>query len=83
MKDNLKLSDEAIVQIAKYLQLAILTGTDVVDNLRLIELSVDEDGQLTPTEGCVDNFENNIEKLMEAKSENLSLEAKSKNIKFN
>lgn len=34
----MKLSDEAIGHIAKQLQLAILTGTDIVDNLRLIKL---------------------------------------------
>jgi hypothetical protein len=34
----MKLSDEVIAHIAKQLQMAILTGTDVVDNLRLIKL---------------------------------------------
>lgn len=34
----MKLSDEVIGHIAKQLQIAILTGTDVVDNLRMIEL---------------------------------------------
>ena len=34
----MKLSDEAIGHIAKQLQIAILTGTDIVDNLRMIEL---------------------------------------------
>ena len=34
----MKLSDEVIGHIAKQLQIAILTGTDIVDNLRMIEL---------------------------------------------
>jgi len=34
----MKLSDEVIGHIAKQLQMAILTGTDIVDNLRLISL---------------------------------------------
>jgi len=34
-----KLSDEIISQIAKLIQLAILTGTDVVDNLRMIDVT--------------------------------------------
>jgi len=34
----MKLSDEVIGHIAKQLQIAILTGTDIVDNLRLIDL---------------------------------------------
>lgn len=76
MKDNFKLSDDAIVQIAKYLQLAILTGTDVVDNLRLIELSVDDEGNLSPTNDCIDTFENNIERLMENNSQELTIKTK-------
>jgi len=34
----MKLSDEVIAHIAKQLQIAILTGTDIVDNLRIIDL---------------------------------------------
>ena len=34
----MKLSDEVIGHIAKQLQIAILTGTDIVDNLRMIDL---------------------------------------------
>ena len=34
MKDTTyKLSDEAIAHVAKLLQVAIITGTDIVDNL--------------------------------------------------
>ena len=43
---NYKLSDEAIAHVAKLLQMAILTGTDIVDNLRLLSLVSDEDGVL-------------------------------------
>ena len=39
-----KLSDESIAQVAKLVQLAIITGTDVVDNLRMMRLCVEEDG---------------------------------------
>ena len=41
----MKLNDEVIAHIAKQLQLAILTGTDIVDNLRMIRLQ-EEGGQL-------------------------------------
>ena len=37
-----RLSDEIISQIAKLVQLAILTGTDVVDNLRMIDVTESE-----------------------------------------
>jgi|10_taG_2_1085330.scaffolds.fasta_scaffold40352_2 hypothetical protein len=38
-----RLSDDVISQIAKVLQLAILSGTDVVDHLRMIRLSLTSD----------------------------------------
>tara|TARA_B100000674_G_C37706394_1_gene853050 strand:+ start:331 stop:546 length:216 start_codon:yes stop_codon:yes gene_type:complete len=41
----MKLTDEVIAHIAKQLQMAILTGTDIIDNLRMIKLQ-EEDGQL-------------------------------------
>lgn len=41
----MKLNDEVIAHIAKQLQLAILTGTDIVDHLRMIQLT-EENGQL-------------------------------------
>ena len=39
----MKLSDEVIGHIAKQLQIAILTGTDIVDNLRMIKLHESND----------------------------------------
>ena len=33
------LSDDVIAHVAQLLQLAILTGTDIVDNLRMIRLT--------------------------------------------
>ena len=35
--ETTKLSDNAIAHIAKIVQVAILTGTDIVDNLRMAE----------------------------------------------
>ena len=42
---NFKLSDDTIAHIAKTLQVALITGTDIVDNLRIMEL-VDVDGRI-------------------------------------
>ena len=58
-----KLSDEAIVLIARQLQVAILTGTDVVDNLRLLELDAKEGG-LVPSEKCLKSHEDQINSLL-------------------
>ena len=43
----MKLHDTAIAQVAKIVQMAILTGTDIVDHLRMVELEVNKDGLLT------------------------------------
>jgi hypothetical protein len=58
------LSDESISQIAKLLQLAIITGTDIVDNLRLMSLEAREDGTLVPESTYLENFEKNLNKLI-------------------
>ena len=63
-----KLSDEVITQIAKLVQLAIITGTDVVDNLRMVELSAEEadtgKSMLILTDEYRDLSESQIEKLL-------------------
>ena len=66
-----KLSDDCIAHIARALQMAILTGTDIVDNLRLIDLNIEEgSNMLTIDDECKVNFEENIQRLIE-KSEEL------------
>ena len=42
-----RMSDEVISQIAKLVQLAIITGTDVVDNLRMIRVQVSDSDDLS------------------------------------
>ena len=58
-----KLSDSAIGQIAKLLQLAILSGTDVVDHLRTLKL-VATDGNLELENSYKDQFEKNLESML-------------------
>jgi uncharacterized protein YbjQ (UPF0145 family) len=41
MNETVTLSDQAIVRIVDLLQLALLTGTDIIDNLRTLRLTVD------------------------------------------
>ena len=61
-----KLSDEVITQIAKLVQIGILTGTDVVDNLRMLEVTTSgsSDDNLVLSEEYRDRAESHIEKLM-------------------
>ena len=68
---DLKLDDSAIAQIAKVLQMAILSGTDIVDNLRLMRLT-SEDGKLILSENYVEKFEEDIEHMVDTASENVS-----------
>ncbi len=62
--ENLRLSDTTIGQIAKILQLALLSGTDIVDHLRQVRLT-NQGGELTPSSDYTSNFENNLERMME------------------
>ena len=63
---NYRLSDQTIGQIAKLLQVAIITGTDIVDNLRTVRLYTDDGGEfLDPTPEYLENFEKNLSKMIE------------------
>jgi hypothetical protein len=68
---NLKLSDEAIGQVAKLIQLAILTGTDIVDNLRTLRLVTDGESLYLST-GYKEAFNANLDKLAEEVQEKSS-----------
>jgi hypothetical protein len=62
----MKLSDEAIILIARQLQVAILTGTDVVDNLRLIDLEQEAGGDLlVPTKNALETHEGHIQSMLD------------------
>ena len=66
-----KLSTNAIAQIVQLIQLGILTGTDVSDQLRTFRLSIDEETQtLVPSKEFVESYNTNISKLAE-KAENM------------
>lgn len=62
--ESLKLTDDAIAHIAKLIQVAILTGTDIVDNLRAVSFVSDESGQLMISPDSSESFESNINNLL-------------------
>ncbi len=63
---SMAFSDEVVGQIAKAVQLAIITGTDVVDNLRMMRVETDDEtGLLVLTDEYREIASNQIEKLME------------------
>ena len=61
--NNVKFSDEVIAKIAQVLQVAILTGTDIVDNLRTMRLVVKDD-TLVCDPDFLETFEQNIQGMM-------------------
>ena len=64
-ENSYPLSDETIGQIAKLLQLAMLTGTDIVDNLRMLKLSVNSDtNQLDPSPGYSGMFDEQVNTML-------------------
>ena len=63
----MKLHDEVVAHIAQLVQLAILEGTDIVDQFRMIELE-NVDGLLHLNKDYKENFDSNIKKLVEKAS---------------
>jgi len=61
-----QLSDEVISQVAKLVQVAIITGTDVIDNLRMIRVEPSdlENGRLSLTPEYRADAETQIERLL-------------------
>ena len=61
-----KLNDNSISHIAKIVQLAILSGTDIVDHLRMMELEVENKGNALKLNESYDKaFEENIKKMID------------------
>ena len=67
----LTLADESIGQIAKLLQLAMLSGTDLIDHMRMLQFEDDGTSKLVMTtvykaifESQLETMEDQIETLM-------------------
>ena len=58
-----KLHDTTIAHIAKILQVAILTGTDIIDHLRLIDLEEEGDFLVLNTDYS-DNHNKSIQEML-------------------
>jgi len=68
MDNSVTLSDQAIVRIVDLLQLALLTGTDIIDNLRTLRLTVDG-SKLTISESDNQAFVEALNRLSEKADE--------------
>jgi len=60
----MKLSDATIAHIAQLVQLAMLTGTDVVDHMRMMTL-VENEGQLFSDPDYESQSDDNIQKMIQ------------------
>jgi hypothetical protein len=70
-----KLHDEVISEVARSLQRALLTGTDIVDHLRQIELNVQRgESNVTLSEAFVKRQTENDDRMVE-EAETLKLES--------
>jgi hypothetical protein len=58
----MKFSDELIANIARTLQIAILTGTDIVDHLRTFEVE-NESGYIKLTNNSKERIEKEIQEM--------------------
>ena len=58
-------SDDLVATMAKLIQIAILTGTDVYDHLRTIQCVVNEDDQLVTSPGFAEKIETEILAMLE------------------
>jgi hypothetical protein len=62
--EKMKLSDQVIGHIAQLVQLAILTGTDVVDHMRMVVLAENE-GSLFLNEEYEKQSEDRLTRMIE------------------
>ena len=70
MTKNVKLDDSTIMQIVQLVQLGMLTGTDIADQLRTLALVV-KGGKVFPSPEFLDNFRKNLE-AMQAMADQVS-----------
>ena len=64
----MNLHDKTIAQIVKLIQMALLTGTDIVDHLRMMQLSLNQDNKVILDSDYEEIFENSIKKMLENSS---------------
>ena len=63
-KNTYKLSDSSIAQIVQLIQLGILTGTDISDQIRTLRLIKDDESMtLKPCPVYVEVFNQNLENM--------------------
>ena len=62
-KENLKLDDSVVGHIAKLLQVALITGTDIIDHMRMIRLT-NKDNVLVLQEEYANVFDGSLDSML-------------------
>jgi len=70
----MKLHDNTIAHIAKIIQMAILSGTDIVDHLRMARFTLGEEEILHIEEEYENIFNESIEKMIQSIPETVNKE---------
>ncbi len=65
----MKLNDSSIAQIVKLIQMALLTGTDIVDHLRMLQLTLDDNDSLVIDQNYLDAFNSSVDKMVQNSSD--------------
>ena len=60
-----RLSDKTIGQIVQLIQLGILTGTDISDQMRTLRVVHSEEDDLDPSPEFVEMFDENLKKMQD------------------
>ena len=63
-KESLRLDDSVVGHIAKLLQVALITGTDIIDHMRMIRLTSEESNLVLQKE-YQEIFDSSLEKMLE------------------
>ncbi len=65
----MNLDDTTIGQIVKLIQMALLTGTDIVDHLRMMQLEVSDTNKIVLNREYIQIFNDQVEKMLKATPE--------------
>jgi|SaaInl5LU_22_DNA_1037371.scaffolds.fasta_scaffold34466_3 riboflavin synthase len=75
----MKLTDQTIYTFLHLLQVAMLTGTDIIDHFRMIDLDCDENQMINLTDASQKLLEENIKKMLDESKELLKDDSHNQN----
>ena len=58
-------ADDLVITMAKLIQVAMLTGTDIYDHLRTVQCVVNDDGKITTSPDFSESLETEIASMLE------------------